>query len=202
MSLKWLVYHAVQAFDTEEVARAAASADVGRMIDAGELLSNVRGLRVQHGTAEKLVRRLTDAFDDEEALIRFPLTPDRYDVPDDGPRPPKRAPGRSSAGSGLDGLRSVGLGIDRASKNPHAGRSLSHCSALSALSVEKSRAECPFRGAAAIIDDLASASVDHGRRGSWPCGGPSVCNTPGKKHTPEGPHSHGRTPPGQKCRGK
>ena len=95
MSLKWLVYHAVQAFDTEEVARAAASADVGRMIDAGELLSNVRGLRVQHGTAEKLVRRLTDAFDDEAALIRFPLTPDRYDVPDDGPRPPKRAPGRS-----------------------------------------------------------------------------------------------------------
>ena len=66
MSLKWLVYHAVQAFDTEEVARAAASADVGR-----ELLSNVRGLRVQHGTAEKLVRRLTDAFDDE-ALRRFP----------------------------------------------------------------------------------------------------------------------------------
>ena len=72
MSLKWLVYHAVQAFDTEEVARAAASADVGRMIDAGELLSNVRGLRVQHGTAEKLVRRLTDAFADEEALRRLP----------------------------------------------------------------------------------------------------------------------------------
>jgi hypothetical protein len=99
-----LVYHAVQAFDTEEVARAAASsaldanwtgADVGRMIDAGELLSNVRGLRVQHGTAEKLVRRLTDAFDDEAALLRFPLTPDRYDVPDAAPRPPKRHPGRS-----------------------------------------------------------------------------------------------------------
>jgi hypothetical protein len=102
--LSRLVYHAVQAFDTEEVARAAASAaldanwtgaDVGHMIDAGDLLSNVRGLRVQHGTAAKLVHRLADAFDDEGALLRFPLTPDRYDVPDAGPRPPKRPPGRS-----------------------------------------------------------------------------------------------------------
>ena len=90
MSLKWLVYHAVQAFDTEEVARAAASADVGR-----ELLSNVRGLRVQHGTAEKLVRRLTDAFADE-ALRRFPRSHTiGTTFQTMGPRPPKRAPGRS-----------------------------------------------------------------------------------------------------------
>ncbi len=81
-----LVYHAVQAFDEEHVARAAASAAldanwtgavVGRMIDSGSLLDSVRGLRVQHGTATRLVDALTAAFADGKTRLRFPLVSER-----------------------------------------------------------------------------------------------------------------------------